>query len=654
MLADFFSKQYTNPVYPNSFPDPFVLKFRGEYFAFCTDFAPDGKVFPVLRSRDLVHWTQVGGAMEKLSTDAPFYWAPEVFYHNGKFYLYYSVGNEKLMEIRVAVSDRPDGGFVDSGHKLTNQEFAIDAHVFADDDGERYLFYATDFLEHTHIGTGTVVDRMVDCFTLEGNPRPVTRAKYDWQIYDPNRAEKGGVRWHTVEGPTVLKRKNVYYEMFSGGNWQNLTYGVSFAVAENINQIEEWTQFSDGEKVYPILRTIPGLIVGPGHNSVVRGVNNRELYCVYHLWAENGRVLAIDRMDFAGGARMFVSGATHTPQPAPFETRMIDLFDDFSDENWVKISGDWRIEANQIISGDHEKSELLCRARASSFLCELSWRTIETEKGNLGFALRNEEKTVLEFSLAPENKQALISFAESESWKTEIFVLDKNFDFSAFHLLRVEVDHSAVKITLDESLIFESFLEKPGTQISLFAENTVAAFSGFALTEGFEDLFERPDLEKKGWRQLSGNGDLRVENQNLIVTSDSENETIISKEIPHGDYDLAINFQMRESFSSSAAFGFFPSFSESERTPCVLFEQFNGVWSLSVVNGNEPKSIALPENFSPEVFRQMRFIKKSDKIFIVLETETLGMIEAPPTAARIALTVKNSTVAFDMIRLTIL
>ena len=58
----------------------------------------------------------------------------------------------------VAVSKRPDGGFVDAGKRLTFEEFAIDAHVFIDDDGSRYMFYATDFLEHTHIGTGTVVE----------------------------------------------------------------------------------------------------------------------------------------------------------------------------------------------------------------------------------------------------------------------------------------------------------------------------------------------------------------------------------------------------------------------------------------------------------------------------------------------------------------
>jgi beta-xylosidase len=270
---NFAAQSYINPVHPSSFPDPYVLKFCGEYFAYCTGFAADGRAFGILRSHDLVNWTEVGGAMVALASEPPFYWAPEVTYSNGIFYLYYSAGNETLMEIRVAISCRPDGGFVDCGRRLTTEEFAIDAHVFTDTDGTRYMFYATDFLQHTHIGTGTVVDKMVDWFTLGGRPRPVTRARYDWQVYDPTRKEKGGVRWHTVEGPFVIKRKGKYYEMFSGGNWQNISYGVSFAVTDDITRDEEWPQFSDGENVLPILRTAPGKVLGPGHNSVIRGPN---------------------------------------------------------------------------------------------------------------------------------------------------------------------------------------------------------------------------------------------------------------------------------------------------------------------------------------------------------------------------------------------
>lgn len=315
---------YKNPVYNRSFPDPFVLKFAGHYYAFSTGRGPGNRVFNVLESVNLVDWNELPAAMQALEPDHPHYWAPEVTYRDGRFYLYYSVGNEELMEIRVAVSDRPDRGYVDSGNRLTHQEFAIDPHVFHDDDGSWYLFYATDFLEHTHIGTGTVVDRMLDPFSLAGDPRPVTRARYDWQVYDPHRKEKGGVRWHTVEGPFVLKRKGRYYQMFSGGNWQDLSYGVSFAASNQLLTESEWDQFSDGQRTMPILATIPDLVIGPGHNSVVVGPNNRDLYCIYHRWTDGHRVMAVDRIDFAGDGRLFVAGPSSSPQPAPGMARVLD------------------------------------------------------------------------------------------------------------------------------------------------------------------------------------------------------------------------------------------------------------------------------------------------------------------------------------------
>ncbi len=178
------------------------------------------------------------------------------------------------------------------------------------------MFYATDFLEHTHVGTGTVIDRMVSLLKLEGKPRPVTRAKFDWQIYDTARKEKGGVRWHTVEGPAVIERKGLYFEMFSGGNWQNTSYGVGFAVTDDLRTPDEWVQYADGENLLPIIRTSTE-VVGPGHNSIVRGPNGRELYCVYHRWTDAGRVMAIDRMDIVD-RRIYVVGPTTAPEPMPF------------------------------------------------------------------------------------------------------------------------------------------------------------------------------------------------------------------------------------------------------------------------------------------------------------------------------------------------
>src|SRR5512144_1058698 len=102
---------YTNPVYSESCPDPAVLKYCGEYWCYSTGWASDGRVFGILHSTDLVHWREAGGAMPPLQGAATEYWAPEVSYRNGLFFLYYSVGDGVAMQLRVATADTPEGPF---------------------------------------------------------------------------------------------------------------------------------------------------------------------------------------------------------------------------------------------------------------------------------------------------------------------------------------------------------------------------------------------------------------------------------------------------------------------------------------------------------------------------------------------------------------
>jgi GH43 family beta-xylosidase len=654
MAEDFASKYYLNPVYSKSFPDPFVLKYRGLYYAYCTDFWTDGQVFGVLRSKDLINWEERGGAMFPLENGPPFYWAPEVTYFNGKFYLYYSAGNETLMELRVAVSDRPDGDFIDSGKRLTREEFAIDAHLFADHDGQKYLFYATDFLEHTHIGTGTVVDRMIDFFTLEGNPRPVTRARYDWQVYDPDRKEKGGVRWHTVEGSFVLKRKGIYYQMYSGGNWQNVTYGVSFAATEDIEKNEEWEQFSDGEKVLPILRTVPGMVTGPGHNSVVRGLNNRELFCVYHCWTENGRALAIDRMDFTGGARMFVLGATTSPQPFPYQPQILDFFDELSVQNWQIISGEWLTKDNQAQCQSAESAQLKCQHQGKNFLFEISLRLVEETNGRFGIYLTDKKTNVCRFLLEPNEKRVQTGWLENDLLKIEEFNLPADFDFRAFHLLRVEIDYQNVKISLDEQvMIFQRNLKDHDLNISLAAENCQAAFSGAALTGGFENLFEENDLAERGWR-FSGIDNWKIKDKNLIVTSQGLNKTFFEKDFCAENYELTFNFCLIETFDEHFEFGLRLGSDEEEQISFTFIKKTDNNWLLQLETFGNLVQIPLGEDFSLDFFRQFCFLKIADELTLRSETKNIGTIKYPHPSSKITFFVQNAAAAFDLIRLTAL
>ena len=592
---------YLNPVYPHSFPDPFVLKFKGEYFAYCTGDASDGNLFGILHSTDLVNWTYVGSAMEPLASRPPFYWAPEVVYDNGKFYCYYSAGNEILMEIRVAVSDRPDGGFIDAGVRLTKEEFAIDAHVFIDDDGTLWMFYATDFLEHSHIGTGTVVDRMLDWKTLAKNPWPVTRAKYDWQVYDPARKEKGGVRWHTVEGPTVLKHKGKYFEMFSGGNWQNKSYGVSFAVADSMNFNDEWEQFSDGENILPILRTIPDLVVGPGHNSVVRGVNNRELYCVYHRWTEAGRVLAIDRMDFAGD-RLFVAGPTTTPQPLPFQ----------HDSKTVSTMTGWSKGDGDFVSNDEGPSELTLASGGTGFLLEF-WVRFDAD-GTLG--LHADEKLLFELN-APKRRA---TFQLGNSKKT--IELDKDFDPSAWHRVRCEAGLSVTRVSIDHDGYSATLRECVDADVlTVLTDTSKSSIAAIELTRGFEELFDQPGKIPGG---LIISGKAKNPGRQLNVTPSDGHKAELIFDIPFENFEVAANLSL--SASSAAAYGIelknivgeVARLAASPSRSTIIFN----------VNGENAK-LGLPESFSGNEFRQFKIIARSGSVSAYLDGIHLATTSAP-------------------------
>ena len=640
-------RRYVNPVYAHSFPDPYILKFRGEYYAYCTGFWHDGHVFGVLHSRDLVNWREIGGAMPALDSDAPFYWAPEVTYYNGKFYLYYSVGNETLMHLRVAVSDRPDGGFVDAGKRLTTQDFAIDAHVFTDDDGTRYMFYATDFLEYENIGTGTVVDRMIDWFTLAGDPQPVTRAKYDWQVYDPHRIEKGGVRWYTVEGPFVLKRKSLYYEMFSGGNWQNTTYGVSFAVSDMVESGDEWAQYSDGEKIFPVLRTLPGKVIGPGHNSVVRGPNNREIYCIYHSWTANGRVLAIDRMDFAG-PRLFVVGPSYEPQPAPFLPTASDHFDrNLLNENW-HTQGDWRVAAGEAISGTDGENRLICNIEAEDFVCEVSARAVRMPdgEGSFGVVLYSDNEETLKFLIEPYRGAAVLKgkFLNGDA------SLSSEFLFDAIHLIRLEADHGAVKVSLNDILLFKTEnIEPPPTGIALVANCVEAAFSGFALTAGFEDLFERD--ETSGWRTLNGSRHCHSSSGELFISGVGEAGTIAVKMRPAREYDFAINVRL-DDHGDHTSWGFV-LIDQNEHVHCRIAIDLEGK-TCSVKVGRKSKNLKLSAGSAPENTHQFGVLIKDGNMTVRFEGQVLGKFAAPQTETAFGIFCTNATVAVEMARLTVL
>ena len=256
---------YTNPVYSDYFADPFVWQHQGIYYAIGTgrteavgqvDEIAQRRVFPLLWSNDLVNWQFAGNALQRpdLALGDNF-WAPEVAYCDGMFYLYYSVGHEdKNHQLRVATSSKPLGPYLD----FLDTENGVRA------------------------GTALVVDRLITMTKLAGETRVVLRARHDWQRFLADRPMYGKIYdWHTLEGPCVRKHHNRYYCFYSGGRWDSENYGVDYGVADHV-----MGPYSDvgSESGARVLRTVPDVVLGPGHNSIALSPNGQSEYVVYHAW----------------------------------------------------------------------------------------------------------------------------------------------------------------------------------------------------------------------------------------------------------------------------------------------------------------------------------------------------------------------------------
>jgi len=312
------SARYRNPVHPDYFADPFVWRSGGEYYAIGTGPAEAAgevstgdrpTIFPLLRSRDLAHWERAGRALVRPAAAlGDSFWAPEVAFSGGCWFLYYSVGHaDRLHQLRVATSDAPLGPYRDRAAltDLAQCAFAIDPHPFRDDDGRWVLFHARDFLSEVdalgraaRAGTALVVHELVTMTELAREGRSVMRAHFDWQRFAANREMYGrSFDWHTLEGPCVVKRDGTYYCLYSGGCWQTESYGVDYAVATNV-----LGPYSDagGENGPRILRSIPGRVLGPGHCSVVAGPDDATLILAYHAWDldRRARRMCLDELRF--------------------------------------------------------------------------------------------------------------------------------------------------------------------------------------------------------------------------------------------------------------------------------------------------------------------------------------------------------------------
>ncbi|MFD5742303.1 glycoside hydrolase 43 family protein [Streptomyces massasporeus] len=140
------SETYRNPVLDADWSDPDVVRVGDDFYLTASSFgrAPG---LPLLHSRDLVNWTLIGHALERLEPAAEFgrprhdcgVWAPSLRYHDERFWIFWGDPDQGIFQINAPQIRGPWS----RPHLLKAGKGLIDPCPLWDEEtGEAYLVHA--------------------------------------------------------------------------------------------------------------------------------------------------------------------------------------------------------------------------------------------------------------------------------------------------------------------------------------------------------------------------------------------------------------------------------------------------------------------------------------------------------------------------------
>lgn len=255
--------------------DPTIFFHDGIYYLYGTGRANEG--FLVYTSEDLKIWEGPKGVNDGFALregDAfgdKGFWAPQVFFHNGRFYMAYTA-NEK---IAIAESDSPLGPFAQEiKEPLSAPVKQIDPFVFISEDGTKYLY-------HVRVADGgnrLFVAEMEEDFS---GIKPETlkeciRATETWE-------NRENADWSVTEGPSLLQRGPWYYLVYSANDFRSKNYAVGYARSKSPEG--PWEKYADN----PILHRTDVGKAGTGHGDFFQD-SAGTMYYVFHTHHNNTTV----------------------------------------------------------------------------------------------------------------------------------------------------------------------------------------------------------------------------------------------------------------------------------------------------------------------------------------------------------------------------
>ncbi len=434
--------------------DPSVIyisegKDMGYFYCYGTSDAIGGHGFQAWRSTDLSHWECTGVAMKPETWAINCYWAPEVIYDNGMYYMFYGAFNLNAgnrLCLSVATSETPDGpftqpyGFRDANGKIIENannplfDFTIanpvlkelqqqyvadhpesaytlvktnclDASPYIDPvTGDKYLFFS--YYDSYSVGSAIYGVKMFDWYTPDYTTlTPLTYPGYDTVEHgitsafgDGIRLREGGVN----EGPFMIYHGGKYYLTFSIFGYTDSNYRVVQAVADS--PLGAFRKISDEDGGLVVSTDVANWahIVSAGHHSFVN--IGDDLFIAYHTFRNRndisgGRALALDKVIWTTNSEglpvMHTNGPTWSVQPLPEDLsgyKNIALSAKVTASNTAKGSDVALLNDGIIKYQEFDLAEEY-EAKAGKSVITLSWDNFKTARAIMIYNSYDYEKT---------------------------------------------------------------------------------------------------------------------------------------------------------------------------------------------------------------------------------------------------------------------
>jgi GH43 family beta-xylosidase len=275
---------FYNPLL-GSGPDPWVYK-KDQFFYYTNTMVNNISIWRTTAISELsnasakVVWTPptVGPNSRNI-------WAPELYYLQGKWYLYYTAGassdlaTQRCFVLENSSSDPLSGTWIDKG-KIGDPQanyFSIDGTVL--DYKSKLYFIWSGQISSSDNTQRIYIAEMENPWTLKGSRTEISAPQYAW--------EKNGSAVN--EGPEALKNfaGNVFV-VYSGSNCATDDYGLGMLSLKPDGDpliAGDWTKSSS-----PVFsKSINNNVFGPGHNGFFKSSDNKEDWIIYHANGASGQ-----------------------------------------------------------------------------------------------------------------------------------------------------------------------------------------------------------------------------------------------------------------------------------------------------------------------------------------------------------------------------